>query len=322
MATSMTMKKYSGYPTESAMRVSVSFSVTYAGKYYTYFELYDDRDRLVDEAQGSTFTMSAGGTKSGIYKTFSGLDPDTDYYIVGSLWNATTDVRLSISEPVLYFTTLSDFEPPTIYIRAFTSTSSGVTLNAEVDCPSTGRYYVEFYISYLGMSQSHTSSRFTSSTGLTWPFYDIPSNTLVTGYVYVYDYDTDELYDYARATVTTLPPPRPKNWSWTSTVSKGTAMPFTRSGDVIKCKPLTASEWNGFVDRVIEFREYLGMSTGNLDVLYVSAGDPFDTEIPEAMRQVIDTMNPPTAVPSAISSGSKITAAFINGLKNALNSIE
>ena len=323
MATSMTLKKYSGYPTETSMRVSVSFTVTYAGSYYTYFELYDEYDDLIDEAQGSTFTMSAGGSKSGIYKTFSGLDPDTSYYIVGSLWNASTDVRLSISEPVLYFTTLSDFEPPTIYIRTFTSTSSGVTLNAEVDCPSDGRYYVEFEISYLGMTQTHTSSRFTSSTGLTWPFYDIPSNTKVTGYVYVYDYDTDELYDYDSATVTTLPPPRPDDWSWTSTVSKGVTMSYTKISDTkYEVYPLTASEWNDFVDRVIEFRDYLGMSATSLSSLYVTAGDPFDYDVPEAMRQYIASMNPPTAVPSAISSGSKITAAFINGLKNALNSIE
>ena len=45
-------------------------------------------------------------------------------------------------------------------------------------------------------------------------------------------------------------------------------------------------------------------------------------DVPDAMRQVIAGMNPPTAVPSAIVSGGKITAAFINGLKNSLNSIK
>lgn len=115
---------------------------------------------------------------------------------------------------------------------------------------------------------------------------------------------------------------RPANWSWSSNVAKGATIPHTISGTTVTCKPLTAAEWNAFVDRVIEFQEYLGEYYTGMDSLRVTAGSPFKYEVPEAMRQVIASMNPPTAVPSAISSGSKITAAFINGLKNALNSIE
>ena len=106
MATSMSMSTYSGYPTQTAMRVSVSFTVTYAGSYKTYFELYDYyTDDLINSAFGDTFTLSAGGSKRGLYKTFTGLEPGTRYYIVGSLWNASTNVRLTITEPVVHFTT-------------------------------------------------------------------------------------------------------------------------------------------------------------------------------------------------------------------------
>ena len=304
------------------MRVTVSFTVTYAGSYYTYFELYDDYGDLVDTAYGSTFTLSAGGSKSGLNKTFYGLDPGTSYYIVASLWNASTDTRLSISEPTVYFTTESAFEPPTIYISSASVTSSSVTIDCQIDIPSGGTYYVIFKASYLGMSQSHTSYRFSTSRGLTWDFSDIPSRTSVSVRVEVRDYSTDELFDYDTTNVTTDAPPRPNNWYWDSTVSKGSEMPYTRSGKIVTCKPLTAAEWNGFVDRVIEFRDYLGLNSGNLEVLYVSSGSSFNVDVLEAMRQVIQSMSPQTSVPSAISSGSRITAAFINGLKNSLNSIK
>ena len=323
MATSMSMSKYSGYPTETAMRVNVSFSVTYAGSYYTYFELYDEDDNLIEEAQGTTYSMSANSSKSGIYKTFTGLDPGTSYYIVGSLWNASTDTRLSITEPVVYFKTESAFEPPTISVTSFASTSSEVTLTCKITVPSDGKYYVVFEVWYLGTSQTHTSSSFTTGRSLSWTFSDIPSRTDVTGYVRVYDYSTDEEYDYDSDSVTTEAPSWPGNWYWETTVSKGSEMAYSRISDTeIKVYPLTASEWNNFVDRVLEVREYLGLSPGNLTALYVSRGDPFEADIPEAMRQVLDGMNPPTAVPSAITSGRNITAAFFNGLKNSLNSFK
>ena len=38
-------------------------------------------------------------------------------------------------------------------------------------------------------------------------------------------------------------------------------------------------------------------------------------------RDAINAMNPPIAVPSAVSAGNPITAQFINGLANSLNSL-
>ena len=158
MATTMRMSAYSGYPTQTAMRVSVSFTVTYAGDYKTYFELYDYyTDDLIDDAFGDTFTLKAGGSKTGLYKTFTGLEPGTKYYIVGSLWNASTDVRLSITEPTVTFTTES---PAVLTVNFYDGSSYDV-------------YTTEDYIDlYAGSRPGWTFVGWATSTGTTSVAYE------------------------------------------------------------------------------------------------------------------------------------------------------
>ena len=117
---------------------------------------------------------------------------------------------------------------------------------------------------------------------------------------------------------------RPNNWSWTSTVSNGASMPYTQTGDkTYNAKPLTATEWNNFIDRIFEFYDYKEVSySGSTSGFYVTAGTKMLAETVDLARQLIAVLNPPTSLPSAISRGGKITAAYINGLKNSLNSIE
>lgn len=158
MATSMSMSSVSGYPTQTSMRISVSFSVTYQGSYYTYYELYDYyTDELIDEAQGSTFSMSANSSKRNLYKTFSGLEPGTKYYIVGSLWNASTDVRLSIKEPTITFTTK---EPVVLTVNFYDGSDYDV-------------YTTEDYIDlYAGSRSGWTFVGWATSTGTTSVAYE------------------------------------------------------------------------------------------------------------------------------------------------------
>ena len=158
MATSMSMSSVSGYPTQTSMKISVSFSVTYQGSYYTYYELYDYyTDELIDEAQGSTFSMSANSSKRNLYKTFSGLEPGTKYYIVGSLWNASTDVRLSIKEPTITFTTK---EPVVLTVNFYDGSDYDV-------------YTTEDYIDlYAGSRSGWTFVGWATSTGTTSVAYE------------------------------------------------------------------------------------------------------------------------------------------------------
>jgi len=325
MATSITL--LSATPTSITVRVKGWPSGTGYIRFYIgettsdmpYCGYVDVRDM-----SSCTFTFSyVPYSQTDAYNGYP-LEPDTGYYLKVSPRAATSGQEaMESATTVLFYTEPEEVEEPTLYIRTFTSTSGGVTLNVEVDAPS-GNYYVVFKISYLGKEQTHTSSRFTSTTGLTWPFYNIPSNTQVKGYVYLYDYNTDELYDSASATVTTLAPIRPDDWSWTSNVTKGAALPYVQTGEKsYTVKPLTAKEWNNFIGRIFDFMAYKEITySGDTSGFYVTAGTEMEADTVDLARQLIAVMNPPTALPSAIRSGGKITAAYINGLKNSLNSIE
>ena len=119
---------------------------------------------------------------------------------------------------------------------------------------------------------------------------------------------------------------RPNNWSWSTTgISKGSSMAYTQSGTTIIVKPLTAKEWLAFMNRVKEFYTYKGKTVDstywNRAVNGVTSGSPMTATQANSARYLISQLSPPTSVPASVSSGTVITAAFINGLKNSLNSI-
>lgn len=225
MATSLTIFIRDGYPTYSSCVIDVSFTVTYAASYKTRFDLYQNGS-FVSTSWGSTYTLSAGGSKDNLRKTFSGLLPDTDYEIIAELYNATTNAGLGVTDSVSFTT---ESEPA---------------------------------------------------------------------------------------------PQRPANWSWSSKVQKGSSVTLTSVGEnAYEAAYLTATEWNAFWDRLVEFARYKGLSvSGSLN--RVSAGDPMLASQANDARTMISLLEPTIALPAEVSSDSKITAAFINGLANSLNSVE
>lgn len=101
---------------------------------------------------------------------------------------------------------------------------------------------------------------------------------------------------------------RPSNWSWSFTVSPGQPI------------QITADEFNNFLDRINEFREYVGLpSYGAFERAY--RGNKITANIVKHAVWAIGAMNPPTSTPSSPSAGDMITASFFNGLQNSLNSI-
>ena len=215
---------------------------------------------------------------------------------------------------------------PAIYMsEPYTGQSFNVntsfTIKATID--KTGltskysAYGIKFFIDGISIGIVAVSSNWAATTT-----YSLSKAGSYSIYGKLVNKSTGAELGYQTGTVTfDIVASRPSNWSWTSTVSKGSAMPYTKSGNTIYAKPLTASEWNNFIDRIFEFFDYKGMavSGGGASDFYVTKGNQMNGGELEYAQQLIDTMSPPTATPTRTT---RVTAAYVNGLKNSLNSIK
>lgn len=111
-------------------------------------------------------------------------------------------------------------------------------------------------------------------------------------------------------------PARPENWAWASNVQQGAAVPVVDG----KASYLTSQEWLDFSLRVFDFGLYTfkPISAGFPAPV---AGSPMQARHANEARDIIAGLSPPLAPPAPVAAGQPITAAFINGLANSLNSI-
>ena len=315
MATTTSISAVSGYPTQSVMKISVSFTVTYAATYHTEFDLYQG-STLVDTLYGNSYTLAAGGSKSGLPKTFDGLEPGTTYKIKAYLCNSDTDTRLDVGPATLTFTT-EELQPVAeVYYAELilhgnggksgsstTKTYSGWMSSwdgyAYVDIPFDGSSFTRSGYTLLGFS---TSSSSTSAS------YDVSDEYRVKS-TSTDDTNPTTRHLYAVWEAESL---RPDDWVWNPAIVQGNEL------------SIKASHWNAFIDRIQEFADYLGVSLSSTTISNATAtsGERMMASQANAARALISKLSPPTALPDAVSSGSIITAAFMNGLKNSLNSIE
>jgi hypothetical protein len=161
---------------------------------------------------------------------------------------------------------------------------------------ASGTNRMEFWRAGTKYFTANTNNYEYTFTGLT-------PNTSYTLELRVYD-NAGNMTTQQRVSVTTN---RPLNFAWDTAKVKG--QPFS----------LTATEWNGFIARVNEFRAYksLGGATYNSAV----KGSPFTAAQFNQMRTAINDMSPPTGVPAVAVKGASVTAAGLNGLRDSLNSI-
>ncbi|UNK19284.1 fibronectin type III domain-containing protein [Paenibacillus sp. N3/727] len=100
---------------------------------------------------------------------------------------------------------------------------------------------------------------------------------------------------------------RPTNFDWDA--------PKVSGGDF----NITAVEWNKLAAKINEFRFYKNMS--NYSFTRVTTGMDFKATYYNDVINVINSMNPSTALPSSKSAGDSILASDINRIRNSLNSI-
>ena len=184
----------------------------------------------------------------------------------------------------------------------------------------TGTGYYSASGDYTGVTFSIKDCTFTPPSGKTFDSWNVKSDGSGTKYTTV----ITTSYNVTLYAIWKIG--RPSNWSWSTTgISKGSSMAYTQSGATIIVKPLTATEWLAFMNRVKEFYTYKGKTVDSTywhrAVNGVESGSSMTATQANGARYLISQLSPPTSVPASVSSGTVITAAFINGLKNSLNSI-
>lgn len=187
----------------------------------------------------------------------------------------------------------------------------------------TGTGYYNAFGTYEGATFTIKDCSFTPPSGKMFDSWNTNANgtgtTYSSGGVITTSYNNQFYAIWIKA--------RPSNWSWqTSGISSGSSMKYSQSGSTITPTPLTAVEWLAFMDRIKEFYVYdnnraINNTYWNEAVTGVQKGKPMTVKQANGARYLISQLPIQTSLPNKVVSGTVITAAFINGLKNSLNSI-
>lgn len=180
------------------------------------------------------------------------------------------------------------------------SIDSGATLEFYVRRPSTyGYVHLE---DYDGSASSGTTIK-------TLDFTDVWTN--YGDYIirlWVYNSSEDEDKDYGEYIVT-LQSNRPNNFFFPSSIRSGAAT-----------TALTASEWNGFQNRINEFQAYKGVTETSF--YNVNSGDEMTASLMRKAWDAINGMSGHGTMPTRPTAGATIYASWFHDLTDALNEIE
>ena len=172
------------------------------------------------------------------------------------------------------------------------------------------------YKVYIIIREKSTGNKIYGSTAYTatatWldkTFTGLNPKTTYTLNVKITSGDSSYMDEDAEVEFTTLAG-KPEPWEWDTVVERGQTI------------QLTAEEWNNFMARINEFRVYLDMLEINDFTEAERKTTPISESICNEAWYAISGMVKAEIMPDMAVQGEPITAAFFNGLKDALNSIE
>lgn len=296
--------------------VTTSGSVAMQHNWYIDGELYD------------TIQTDAGETTSRC--TFEDLYPDTSYTIRVAAygfnpWRLLDEGSKTITTDEAPLVSNIYYGRVVLYGNGGRTSSGAQYINFDGWSGASWDDYADIEIDFDGsdfLRSGYKLVGFATSSSATSARYDVEDSITITATST--DYDDPTVRTLYAVWVEEIG--RPPNWVWVSTVSTGAEVRTVRQTDgTYHAYYLTAAEWLAFIERIQEFANYLDESLSSARISQattgVVAGYGMTAVQANGAQLLIASLSPPKDPPSIIDEGDAITATFINGLKDSLNSI-
>lgn len=235
-------------------------------------------------------------------RTFTGIGWRTDTSAKSQAYDPGATITPTVTE---YYAVYSNGDG--IVVTYNSNGGSGTMSSATV----SGTLYYNTYGNNTTITVTPRSNGFTPPSGCSFAGWSTSSSgSVVTSISTAYNVTFYAIWQSAK----------PARWAWTSTI--GGTLALTQAGtNTYEVYPLTAKEWNAFLDRIREWGEHLNISLWDSDFTNAAAIQNYPMEAGNAIFAVSLLQQLGASPPSAPSSGSPITASFINGLATALNKL-
>lgn len=296
-------------PTGDTIYFSFEAGVTsaQAGTYYIRYQVGDKA-----KVKTASFYIEPNGTYSTYEFQQSGLIPDTEYTINASLIVSDSGIVVATASPIKISTI---YVPPVaeVYYAKLIINGNGGTYNGSSTLTFDEPGFNSGWEGYAEVPVDYDASYFTRK-GYTLLGVDTSSSRTsprepIEGTYFVHSESTNENRPdsetlYAIWKKITIEP-----WEWTSNVIEGA--PFG----------LTAKEWNDFISYIKNYASIneISLSSTHLANAKATKGDRMLASQANAVRKLLIQIG--ASPPAEVSSGSSITLAFVNGLKNAFNNL-